>query len=65
MHSRRGDAPARGILSTGDQGRAPAIDDMFCDLVGSSALSVRFDPEDLREIIAVYHGAVSNTVEEA
>jgi hypothetical protein len=24
---------------------------MFCDVVGSTALSVRFDPEDLREII--------------
>ena len=35
---------------------------MFCDLVGSTALSVRFDPEDLREIIAAYHGAVSDTV---
>src|SRR5262245_37408790 len=25
---------------------------MFCDLVGSTALSTRLDPEDLREIIA-------------
>ena len=24
---------------------------MFCDLVGSTALSTRFDPEDLRELI--------------
>src|ERR1700751_3473333 len=24
---------------------------MFCDLVGSTALSARFDPEDMREII--------------
>ena len=35
---------------------------MFCDLVGSTALSARFDPEDLREIIAAYHRAVSDTV---
>jgi class 3 adenylate cyclase/tetratricopeptide (TPR) repeat protein len=35
---------------------------MFCDLVGSTALSARFDPEDLREIIAAYHRAVSVTV---
>ena len=27
---------------------------MFCDLVGSTALAGRFDPEDLREIIAAY-----------
>jgi class 3 adenylate cyclase/tetratricopeptide (TPR) repeat protein len=35
---------------------------MFCDLVGSTALSTRFDPEDLREIIAAYHRAVAETV---
>ena len=28
---------------------------MFCDLVGSTALSARLDPEDLREIIGAYH----------
>jgi len=35
---------------------------MFCDLVGSTPLSVRFDPEDLREVIGAYHRAVSDTV---
>jgi class 3 adenylate cyclase len=35
---------------------------MFCDLVGSTALSTRFDPEDLRELIGHYHRAVSATV---
>ena len=30
---------------------------MFCDLVGSTALSTRLDPEDLREVIAAYHRA--------
>jgi class 3 adenylate cyclase len=35
---------------------------MFCDLVGSTALSVRFDPEDLREIIGTYHRCVAETV---
>ena len=28
---------------------------MFCDLAGSTALSTRLDPEDLREIISAYH----------
>jgi class 3 adenylate cyclase/tetratricopeptide (TPR) repeat protein len=28
---------------------------MFCDLVGSTALSTRLDPEDLREVITAYH----------
>jgi class 3 adenylate cyclase len=35
---------------------------MFCDLVGSTALSGRLDPEDLREVIAAYHRAVSAVV---
>ena len=35
---------------------------MFCDLVGSTALSARLDPEDLREIIALYHRAVTDIV---
>ena len=32
---------------------------MFCDLVGSTALSSRLDPEDLREVISAYHRAVA------
>ena len=35
---------------------------MFCDLVGSTALSTRLDPEDLRELIGDYHRAVAETV---
>ena len=38
---------------------------MFCDLVGSTALSARLDPEDLREVIAAYHRAVAKVVAEA
>ena len=34
---------------------------MFCDLVGSTALSARVDPEDLREIIGAYHRCVAAT----
>src|SRR5438045_7621701 len=35
---------------------------MFCDLVGSTAISTRFDPEDLRELIGEYQRAVSETI---
>jgi class 3 adenylate cyclase len=35
---------------------------MFSDLVGSTALSSRMDPEDLREIIAAYQKCVAETV---
>ncbi|MBV8119871.1 MAG: AAA family ATPase [Alphaproteobacteria bacterium] len=38
---------------------------MFCDLVGSTALSTRFDPEDLREVIAAYHRAVGEIISAA
>jgi class 3 adenylate cyclase len=35
---------------------------MFCDVVGSTALSTRYDPEDLRELIGGYHRPVAETV---
>ena len=35
---------------------------MFCDLVGSTALSARFDPEDLREIIRAYQNACARAI---
>ena len=35
---------------------------MFCDLVGSTALSTRFDPEELREEIRAYQNTVSRVV---
>ena len=36
---------------------------MFCDLVGSTALSARLDPEDMRAIIATYHKCCANLIE--
>ena len=35
---------------------------MFADLVGSTALSARMDPEDLREVISAYQKCVAETV---
>lgn len=35
---------------------------IFCDLVGSSALSESMDPEDLRELINRFQGACANAV---
>jgi class 3 adenylate cyclase/predicted ATPase len=35
---------------------------MFCDLVGSTPMSSRLDPEDLREVIAAYHRAVAEVI---
>ncbi len=35
---------------------------MFSDLVGSTALSARMDPEDLREVISAYQKCVAEAV---
>jgi class 3 adenylate cyclase/tetratricopeptide (TPR) repeat protein len=35
---------------------------MFCDLIGSTALSARLDPEDLREVIRGYQACVASTI---
>jgi class 3 adenylate cyclase len=37
---------------------------MFSDLVGSTALSARMDPEDLREVISSYQRCVTDTVQQ-
>jgi class 3 adenylate cyclase len=34
---------------------------MFCDLVGSTALASRLDPEDMREILGMYHECIADT----
>src|ERR1700751_3236612 len=48
------------IRSDGAERRQLTV--MFCDLVGSTSLSTRFDPEDLRELIGEYHRCVAETV---
>ena len=36
---------------------------MFCDLVGSTALSAQLDPEDMREVIRAYQDASSGAID--
>ncbi len=36
---------------------------MFCDLVGSTALAARLDPEDMRGIIGIYHKCCASLIE--
>jgi class 3 adenylate cyclase/tetratricopeptide (TPR) repeat protein len=47
-------APAAALVLQ-DSAERRQLTVMFCDLVGSTALSARLDPEDLREIIGAYH----------
>jgi class 3 adenylate cyclase len=35
---------------------------VFCDLVGSTALSARLDPEDMRDVVRAYHDACSRAI---
>ena len=61
--------PAIAVVAT--QSATPRVADiaerrqvtvMFSDLVGSTALSARMDPEDLREVISAYQKCVAETV---
>src|SRR5262245_38396369 len=36
---------------------------MFCDLVGSTALSAQLDPEDLREVVRAYQAACAEVIQ--
>src|SRR5262249_22121836 len=69
--------PTEGTPSSGQHPGAPAraaerrvaaeaerrqLTIMFCDLVGSTPLSTRLDPEDLRDVIGAYHRAVSEVI---
>ena len=35
---------------------------MFCDLVGSTALTARLDPENMREIVGAYHHCCADLI---
>jgi class 3 adenylate cyclase len=63
-----GSAPTAAVKAAVADASAPADAErrqltlMFCDLVGSTALSARLDPEDLREVIGAYHRCVAEAV---
>src|SRR5262245_20525904 len=44
-------------LVAGDEPERRHLTVMICDLVGSTALSARLDPEDMRAVIDAYHAA--------
>jgi class 3 adenylate cyclase len=49
--------------TAGTGGERRQVTVMFSDLVGSTALSTRMDPEDLREVISGYQKCVADTVQ--
>jgi class 3 adenylate cyclase len=52
-------APAGAPADTAERRQVTV---MFSDLVGSTSLSARMDPEDLREVISAYQKCVADTV---
>ena len=63
----RGDDPAAnnsaaGVSLSMDQAERRQVTVLFADLVGSTALSARMDPEDLRNIISAYHKCAAQVV---
>jgi class 3 adenylate cyclase/predicted ATPase len=52
--------PASAKMDTAERRQVTV---MFSDLVGSTALSARMDPEDLREVISAYQKCVAATVQ--
>jgi class 3 adenylate cyclase/predicted ATPase len=51
---------ATGLSISGAERRQLTV--MFCDMVGSTALASRLDPEDLREVVAAYHRTVTDLI---
>src|SRR6478736_7136187 len=55
-------APLKTDKAAKDKAERRQVTVMFADLVGSTALSARMDPEDLREVISAYKACVTDTV---
>jgi class 3 adenylate cyclase len=51
-----------GVASADDAAERRQLTVMFCDLAGSTALSARLDPEDMRQVIRAYQDACSGVV---
>ena len=60
---RRSDTSSTPSVSPEDRAERRQVTVMFSDLVGSTALSARMDPEDLREIISAYQRCVAEIVQ--
>jgi len=54
--------PARSTPPRNDAAERRQLTVMFCDLVGSTALATRLDPEDMRDVIGAYQTCVAETI---
>jgi len=60
--------PVQPIAAAPPVNRAPVVERrqitvMFCDLVGSTELSTRLDPEDLHDLLAAYRACITEAVQ--
>jgi class 3 adenylate cyclase len=55
-------SPVLTTTASTNAGERRQLTVLFCDLVGSSALSARLDPEDTREVIRAYQDACSGAI---
>ena len=58
-----GSVPSQTEPRSQDAAERRQVTVLFSDLVGSTALSARMDPEDLREVISAYQKCVAETVQ--
>ena len=66
LSSKRSLPAFAAVEARGDAGREAErrqLTVLFCDLVGSTELSGRYDPEDLRELLRRYHDTMTAVVE--
>ena len=56
------ESPSKVETLSQDTAEGRQVTVMFSDLVGSTGLSARMDPEDLREVISTYQKSVTETV---
>ena len=57
-------SPTENLGSSETTAERRPLSVMFCDLIGSTALSSRLDPEDLREVIRTYQACVATTIQQ-
>jgi hypothetical protein len=57
-----GSAPARGPALPQSEAERRQLTVLFCDLVGSTALAVKLDPEDLRDVIRGFQGCCAAVI---
>ena len=55
--------PVRAEVTQRSEAERRQLTILFCDLVGSTALSTRLDPEEMREVIRAYQGTCAAVIE--